>query len=376
MYQTHDRRVRAGGRSDPLSDDWINTLSRDVLLFRELGLNAIYVYSVDNTVSHDAAMKLLADAGIYVVVGLSTPHMAINRAAPYRAYTTSLLEHYFRTVDCFDKYTNTLGVFAANTVINGPESTPAAEIVRAVVRDVKKYISLKASVSNARLLPVGVTNADVNTIQYDLLQYFTAGGKEERVDFYGTTNYSWCNKSSMQMSGWNRLVQTFAKVPIPCFLAEYGTKIITPRILEEVAALYSLEMTSIFSGGFLYEFYNGVNQYGIVKPGSELEKLPEFETFNKQMNSNIPEKDNNKFTREARARIEQDDPAWVGTFPQVTATWKAWSKIPLCPIDWDALSEKVKDDEWTVLDERDLASAMERVTLGTANTSDVTLPQE
>lgn len=53
--------------SDPLSDT--TTCKRDIEYFKELGINTIRVYTVDNTANHDDCMSALADAGIYVALG-------------------------------------------------------------------------------------------------------------------------------------------------------------------------------------------------------------------------------------------------------------------------------------------------------------------
>ena len=259
------------------------------------------------------------------------------------------LEHYFRTIDCFTKYTNTLGIFATHGVINRPETTPAAEVIRAVVRDVKDYMSLRSVISGSRTLPVGVSNPSLPRIQLPMLQYFTAGRAEERVDFYALTDYTWVSASDMRTPGWANLAQMFSEVPIPCFLSEYGELSGGARLLQETAALYSPDMTPVFSGGFLYEFYHGPNRFGIVerdsKPGS---KLPEFDAFKKQIRVNVPEEAGG-LTEEAQAQIQRDDSAWVGPFPDVTAEWKACPRIPASPIDWDSLSDRMKDEEWTVV---------------------------
>lgn len=73
--------TQQGGSSkviDPIAD--IETCKRDVKYFKELGLNTIRVYTIDNTKNHDECMKLLADAGIYLVLDVNTPKYSINRA--------------------------------------------------------------------------------------------------------------------------------------------------------------------------------------------------------------------------------------------------------------------------------------------------------
>jgi hypothetical protein len=46
-------------------------------------------------------------------------------------------------------------------------------------------------------------------------------------------------------------------------MSEYGC-ITNTRTFQEVAALYSSEMTSVFSGGLVYEYSNEGNGYGLV----------------------------------------------------------------------------------------------------------------
>lgn len=51
----------------------------DAKLIGELGANVVRVYSVDPTLEHDECMKAFDDAGIYVIVDMSTPVYYINR---------------------------------------------------------------------------------------------------------------------------------------------------------------------------------------------------------------------------------------------------------------------------------------------------------
>lgn len=69
-----------GGSSDvadPIAD--AAGCKRDISYFKRLGLNAIRVYTVDNTASHDECMNALADAGIYLILDVNTPKYSLNR---------------------------------------------------------------------------------------------------------------------------------------------------------------------------------------------------------------------------------------------------------------------------------------------------------
>lgn len=130
-----------GGTSnlyDPLSDP--DVCKRDIKYFKELGINTIRVYSIDNTGDHEECMKALADAGIYLLLDTNIPKASIARDDGANcSYNTMYLEEVFATVKLMSQYDNTLGFFAANEVINDDESTAAARQVKAVVRDIKTF---------------------------------------------------------------------------------------------------------------------------------------------------------------------------------------------------------------------------------------------
>ena len=130
-----------GGSSnltDPLGD--VDICKRDVPVFKDLGLNAVRIYTVDNTLDHSECMQMLADAGIYVILDLNTPDSSISRINAACSYNADYLQTVFATVDEFAGYSNVLGFFAGNEVINDIDTTSAATYVKAVVRDIKKYL--------------------------------------------------------------------------------------------------------------------------------------------------------------------------------------------------------------------------------------------
>jgi len=54
--------------SDPLADE--AGCTRDIEYFKQLGINTVRVYTVDNSANHDKCMSALSAAGIYVALGM------------------------------------------------------------------------------------------------------------------------------------------------------------------------------------------------------------------------------------------------------------------------------------------------------------------
>jgi hypothetical protein len=60
------------------------------------------------------------------------------------------------------------------------------------------------------------------------------------------------------------LVSEFSSTSVPIFFSEYGCNLVTPRIFTEVQALYGPQMTTVMSGGLVYEYSQEVSNYGLV----------------------------------------------------------------------------------------------------------------
>src|SRR5205823_2471289 len=143
--------------SDPIADE--KQCKRDIAEFKNLGINTIRVYTVDNTADHDACMSALDAAGIYLVLDVNTPKYSLNRAEPAISYNDVYLQSVFATVDAFAKYSNVLAFFSGNEVINDGASTSCAPYVKAVTRDIRQYIKSRGY----RQIPVGYSAADVSS---------------------------------------------------------------------------------------------------------------------------------------------------------------------------------------------------------------------
>jgi len=261
-----------GGSSklvDPIADE--TSCKRDIAKFKELGINTVRIYTVDNTANHDACMNALAAAGIYLVLDVNTPKYSLNRANPSPSYNAVYLQNIFATIDAFANYPNTLAFFSGNEVINDDDTTPAAPYVKAVTRDMRQYIGTRH-----RKIPVGYSAADVNSNRREMAEYMNCGTDDERSDFFAFNDYSWCDPSTFTTAGWDQKVKNFTGYGLPIFLSEYGCNTNT-RQFQEVISLYSKDMTPVYSGGLVYEYSEEGSKYGLVKiDGSTVTETPDF----------------------------------------------------------------------------------------------------
>ncbi|KAI0418402.1 family 72 glycoside hydrolase [Xylaria grammica] len=263
---------------DPLANEKV--CKRDVPILEKLGVNAIRTYAINPDSDHSACMKLLDDAGIYVIADLGEPALSINRDDP--AWNVDLFERYKGVIDNLGQYDNTIGFFSGNEVTNNATNTDASAYVKAATRDTKKYIADKMS-KGGRWMGVGYAANDDAEIRINMAQYFNCGDQEEAIDFWGYNIYSWCGKSSFEKSGYDVQVEFFSNYSVPVFFAEYGCNTVggaEGRLWDDTTALYSDEMTGVFSGGIVYMFHEEENDYGVAKvSGDEVKTLKNYDTL-------------------------------------------------------------------------------------------------
>lgn len=102
----------------------------------------------------------------------------------FRPYNQRLLEDCFATVDCMSQYSNTLGLVVANGALSTIYSTSAAPMIKTVIRDVKRYMSTAQSSVGQRPLPLGYSACNSRVILKTTFDYFSAGDKDQTVDFF------------------------------------------------------------------------------------------------------------------------------------------------------------------------------------------------
>ncbi|KAI9889019.1 MAG: 1,3-beta-glucanosyltransferase gas1 [Vezdaea aestivalis] len=267
--------------TDPLAD--VNACKRDIPLLAQLKTNTIRTYAIDPTLNHDECMRLLQDAGIYVVSDLSQPGVSINRDTP--SWDIPLFNRYSAVVDAMSKYNNVIGFFAGNEVANNISNTNSMPFVKAAVRDMKAYIKQK----NYRPMYVGYAANDDKDIRVPLADYLDCGDISTTIEFWGYNIYSWCGKSTFKESGFDERTKDLAGYNIPAFFAEYGCNQVQPRLFDEVQALYGPDMTSVWSGGIVYMYFQEANNYGLVSiSGNSVSQLPDFTSLSSQLAKATP----------------------------------------------------------------------------------------
>jgi hypothetical protein len=120
-------------------------------------------------------------------------------------------------------------------------------------------------------------------------------------------------------------------------------------VFHETTAIYSPEMTHVFSGGCVYQFYQGPNRYGIVEltknpDGTRsLRKSSEFKILKKRLLGCKEE----PVTLEVPVSDQAE--ATERPFPVPTENWRATSDVPPSPVDWEDIRSRLDLSSWVVL---------------------------
>ena len=156
-----------------------------------------------------------------------------------------------------------------------------------------------------RPIPVGYSAADIDDNRLEAAHYFNCGSDDERSDFFAFNDYSWCDPSSFSVSTYQQKVKDFSDYSIPIFLSEYGcTK--TNRKFGEISTLYSDKMTSVYSGGLVYEFTKEgdatQSKYGLVDvTGGKPEELDQFSVLSNALSKAPPPQGDGGYKTDGKA---------------------------------------------------------------------------
>lgn len=300
---------------DPLADE--ESCKRDIPYLTELNTNVVRIYALNASADHDACMNALQDAGIYVIADLSSPNESIITTDP--EWTVELYDRYTAVVDMMQQYDNVLGFFAGNEVVTNSTNTDTAPFVKAAIRDVKAYISDKGY----RTIPVGYSANDDADTRVPSADYFACGDDNVKADFYGINMYEWCGDSTFKKSGYQDRTDEFSNLTVPVFFSEYGCNAVQPRKFTEVQAIFSNEMTDVWSGGIVYMYFEEENNYGLVSVNNnEVSTLSDFNYLRSEMASISP-----TYATAAAASSS----AHKLSCPATNTYWKAATALPLTP---------------------------------------------
>lgn len=252
----------------PEPDNFVDPLAmpdackRDIPYLQQLTVNAIRVYSVNSSLNHDACMSALDSAGIYTIIDLALPvNGSLDRSSP--AWTTNLLDLYIGTIDTFTKYDNVLAFNVGNEVVTMSNNTVAAPFIKAAARDVKAYLKSKGSSAL-----VGYASTDGSEWRDPLANYLACDAETDSLDIYGLNNYRWCGASTFD-SSYASVEASFANYPVAAYFSEYGCVTSPPRLWTEATALFSSQMTPVWSGGIAFSYFYAVGGYGMVNISSD-----------------------------------------------------------------------------------------------------------
>lgn len=295
---------------------------KDLIYFKELGINTVRIYEIDPAANHDVCMSAFAAQGIYVLVDLPGTDSLIDELN--LSWDLDLLQRYTAVVDCMHSYTNVIGFIAGNGVVTSPENSGAAAYVKASIRDTKNYMEMK----KYRQIPVGYTSVDDSALRLNSANYFMCNDSEmedSAVDFYAMKMYSWCGYSSFSSSGYKERTIEFALMPVPVFFSEYGCNIPSPRSFTEIEQIYGSKMTQVWSGGLLYEFFQKQDNFGLVKESArgKITKLNDFNTVRLRLVENVP--------FGAPYVKTMSNSRSTTSCPSVSATWRSLSELPPTP---------------------------------------------
>ncbi|KAI1411230.1 glycoside hydrolase family 72 protein [Hypoxylon sp. FL1857] len=355
VYQPHGPGIRdvAGPLKDPLSDDKLNYLERSIPLLKELHINTLICFHVREENNHDAAMNLLAEAGIYVLPCISPVQDApgFGRDMPVDVYKAEVVQYYFRAIDKMAQYSNTLGIVISYEYIKDVDQTPKAHVFRSIVRDVKRYMRLMATKKTQRVLPIGIFAMDVWELIKPQFDYFAAGPDSEAIDFFAFNNFFWDIRSPRPQSSYKRLFDLFSDASIPVFFSKYGSMGgYGPRHFEGTRYIYTdPRMLSVFSGGAIYEFFAEAPRYGLVEvvenPGTvglRFNKLKDFRTLRKVLQTSALQLPGllSTYSRPTTPLGRRPNP------PKRSSVWQATNTLPRSPINWREVENEIADSEW------------------------------
>ncbi|KAF1334009.1 hypothetical protein FI667_g2162, partial [Globisporangium splendens] len=256
---------------DFFTDDYYDIWSKDIEYLAATGANAVRLYAVDPTKSHDKFMCALRAKGMYALIdlGASCEGCSITKDKYPTCYPSALKDRGEQIILAFANYDNVLA-FSAGNEINHivTDAETNAPCQKKFIRDMRKFIA--SCSSTMRPIPVGVVLADSDREENALYYNCRTNSSDtyENAEWYGLNAYQYCDGTVTDVSkatGFSELVTDFLsyKTSIPVLLTEFGCldisfptvgKYEAQRTWLQAGWLHTKTFRQVFTGGFAFEY--------------------------------------------------------------------------------------------------------------------------
>jgi 1,3-beta-glucanosyltransferase GAS5 len=260
---------------DFFTDEYRHMWERDIAHLVELNVNAVRIYAVDPSQSHDAFMCALKHAGIYVEVGLaaSCEGCAISLGKAPLCYPPELKTRGELIINHFAKYDNVISFTAGNEIglIQDAITDPAwnAPCQKKFIRDMRAYVK-SCMASGMRHIPIGLAVADHfladNSLYYGCRT--DPDDEMETAEVYGINQYRDCDgmaQTGAEFTGYQQLLLELKsyKLPMPVIYSEFGcTNPSFPTIgdyqgqrsFKQIELVFTPEYMEEVTGGHVFEY--------------------------------------------------------------------------------------------------------------------------
>lgn len=289
--------VAGQSRLDPLAD--AKQCAADAVLMRNLGVNTIYVYSIDPEKDHDGCMEEFANQGIYVWLNLGDfpratdsvrsnftprPHRAKHHPPTLTGWISCnknpnglrpsivgglcVWIRSLGSTTCWpsalpSRPSTGLVRLAIETSpkilanIRPANSTVVAPSLKAAARDVRAYRNARGY----RAIPLSYSAGEEDQFQLLTAEYLTCGNTDETIDIFALNIFDGCEEARYDL-----LYDRYRDFHIPLIVSESGCADgLGRRDFEEVALTYNDMFQEVFSGSSVYEWSEKNDGMGLVQ---------------------------------------------------------------------------------------------------------------
>ncbi|KAE9303226.1 hypothetical protein PF008_g22282 [Phytophthora fragariae] len=260
---------------DFFTDDNEDIWRPDIEYLAAAGANAVRLYAVDPSKSHDLFMCALRAKGMYALVdlGASCENCSITLDEFPACYPAALKTRGEQIISEFAQYDNVLAFSAGNEVNNiVDDAWTNAPCQKKFIRDMRAFLG---GCSSFRDIPVGVVMADPDTTNNNRevnSKYYNcrtdSSDEYENAEWYGLNTYQYCDATITEFAssgGFEKLLTDFSSydLTIPVMLTEFGC--VNPsfptvdgyeaqRTWMQAGWLFDSTFRDVFAGGFAFEY--------------------------------------------------------------------------------------------------------------------------